>query len=180
MLHFRSSFRNRLLSICANAVYNVIQSLKDTDLVDQNFLQRYTRNFEIRRQFSELKKWRNSKRTHISLSLSLSLLVDLSMHFDFPERMCMFQSLSLSLSIYICKNVLDPDQTRMEFRKECFVNLKNCACDRKYAKCRTKADAHDKMGFQYISISVYIVRSHARIQRGWHGVRTPPWKIAKI
>ena len=78
----------------------------------------------------------------------------------------MYQSLSLSLSIYICKNVLDPDQTRMEFRKECFVNLKNCACDRKYAKCRTKADAHDKMGFQYISISVYIVRSHARIQRG--------------
>ena len=38
--------------------------------------------------------------------------------------------------------------------------------DRKYAKCRTKADAHDKMGFQYISISVDIVRSHARIQRG--------------
>ena len=95
------------------------------------------------------------------------------MHFDFPERMCMYQSLSLSLSIYICKNVLDPDQTRMEFRKECFVNLKNCACDRKYAKCRTKADAHDKMGFQYISISVYIVRSHARIQRGGQGVRTP-------
>ena len=86
----------------------------------------------------------------------------------------MYQSLSLSLSIYICKNVLDPDQTRMEFRKECFVNIKNCACDRKYAKCGTKADAHDKMGFQYISISVYIVQSHARIQRGGQGVRTPP------
>ena len=86
----------------------------------------------------------------------------------------MYQSLSLSLSIYICKNVLDPDQTRMEFRKECFVNLNNCACDRKYAKCRSKADAHDKMVFQYISISVYIVRSHARIQRRGQGVRTPP------
>ena len=61
---------------------------------------------------------------------------------------------SLSYSIYICKNGLDPDQTRMEFRKECFVNLKICACDRKYAKCRTKADAHDKMGFQYISMRV--------------------------
>ena len=88
------------------------------------------------------------KNTHLSLSLSLSLslLVDLSMHFDFPERMCMYQSLSpsLSLSIYICKNGLDPDQTRMEFRKECFGNLKICACDRKYAKCRTIADAHDK------------------------------------
>ena len=84
----------------------------------------------------------------------------------------MYQSLSLSLSIYICKNGLDPDQTRMEFRKECFVNLKICACDRKYAKCRTKGDAHHKMGVQYISISVYIVQSHARIQR--QGVRTPP------
>ena len=48
------------------------------------------------------------------------------MHFDFPEIMCMYQSLSLSLSIYICKNGLDPDQTRMEFKKECFVNLKIC------------------------------------------------------
>ena len=85
------------------------------------------------------------KNTHLSLSLSLSLLVDLSMHFDFPEMMCMYQSLSLSLSIYICKKGLDPDQTRMEFKKECFVNLKICACNRKYAKCRTKADAHDKM-----------------------------------
>ena len=115
------------------------------------------------------------KNTHLSLSLSLclSLLVDLSMHFDFPEMMCMYQSLSLSLSIYICKNGLDPDRTRMKFKKECFVNLKICACDGKYAKCRTKADAHDKMDFQYISISVYIVRSHERIQRGGQGVRTP-------
>ena len=97
------------------------------------------------------------------------------MHFDFPERMCMYQSLSLPLSIYICKNGLDPSRSdRMEFRKECFVNLKICACDRKYAKCRTKADAHDKMGFQYISISVYIVRSYARIQRGTEGPDPPP------
>ena len=115
LLHFRSSFRKpkrfRLLSICANAVYNV------GHLVDQNFLQRYTPVHETLKyvdEFSELKKWRNPKRTH----LSLSLLVDLSMHFDFPERMCMCQS--LFLSIY----GLDPDQTRMEFRKECFVNLK--------------------------------------------------------
>ena len=116
------------------------------------------------------------KNTHISLSLSL--LVDLSMHFDFPERMCMYQSLSLSLSIYICKNGLDPYQTRIEFKTECF-NLEICACDRKYAKCRTKADAHDKMGFQYISISVYIVRSHARIQRGDRGSGPPPEKSQK-
>ena len=48
---------NRLLSICANAVYNVIQSLKDTDLVDQNFLQRYTQEtLKYVDEFSELKK----------------------------------------------------------------------------------------------------------------------------
>ena len=57
----------------------------------------------------------------------------------------------------------------MEFKKECFINLKICACDRKYAKCRTKAVARDKMDFQHISISVYIVRSHAQIQRGDRG-----------
>ena len=104
------------------------------------------------------------------------------MLFDFPERMCMYQFLSLSLPIYICKNGPDPDQTRMEFRKECFVNQKICACDRKYAKCRTKAGAHDKMGFQYISISVYIVRSHERIQRGGggaEGLDPPPLKNHK-
>ena len=82
-------------------------------------------------------------------------------------------SLSFSLYLHLQKRFgsrSDPNgiQERM------FLNLKNCACDRKYAKCRTKADAHDKMGFQYISISVYIVRSHSRIQRGGgQGVRTP-------
>ena len=93
------------------------------------------------------------------------------MHFPIFPKWCACNSLSLSLSlfIHICKNRFDPDQTRMEFRKECFVNLKICACDRKYAKCRTKADAHNKMDFQYISISVYIVRSNARIQRGDRG-----------
>ena len=55
------------------------------------------------------------------------------------------------LSLYICKYGLDLDQTRMIFRIEFFVNLKMCACGRKFAKryqlCRTKADAHDKFGF---------------------------------
>ena len=55
-------------------------------------------------------------------------------------------------------------------------------CERKYTKCLTKSDAHDKMGFQYISTSVYIGRSHAQIQRGDRGSRAPPppvWKITK-
>ena len=89
------------------------------------------------------------KNTHLSLSLSLSLLVNLSMHFDFPERMCMNQSLSLSLFTF-AKTVWI--QIRPEWNSErMFRQFKNCACDRKYAKCRTKADAHHKMGFQYIS-----------------------------
>ena len=48
-----------LLSICANAVYNVIQSLnRQGHLIDQIFLQRYTRVFEIRRRVLWVKKWR--------------------------------------------------------------------------------------------------------------------------
>ena len=58
----------RLLSICANADYNVIH------LVDQNFLQRYTQNFEIRRRVLRIKKiTKFKKNTSQSLSLSLSL-----------------------------------------------------------------------------------------------------------
>ena len=163
----RSSFRKpkrfRLLSICANAVYNVIQSLKDISSI-RTFCKDIHETLKYVDEFSELKKMTKFKK-NTSLSLSLSLLADLSMHFDFPERMCMYQSLSLSLSLYICKNGLNPDQTRVDFKKECFVNLIICACDRKYAKCRAKADAHDKMGFQYISMRVYIGRSHARIRK---------------
>ena len=105
--------------------------------------------------------------THISLSLSLSLslLVDLSMHFDFPERMCMYQSLSLFLSLFtFAKTVWI--QIRPDWNSGKNVSS---ICDGKYAKCRTKADAHDKMGCQYISMRVYIVRS----MRGSRGVRTP-------
>ena len=77
-------------------------------------------------------------------------------------------SLSFSLYLHLQKRFgsrSDPNgiQERM------FRQFKNLSCDRKYAKCRTKADAHDKMDFQYFSISVYIVRSHARIQRGGRG-----------
>ena len=96
----------------------------------------------------------------------------MSMLFDFPERMCMYQSLSFFLNLHLQKR-FGSRSDRMEFSKECFVNFKICACDRKYA-VSYKADAHDKKGFQYISISVYIVRSHARIQREGQKVRTPP------
>ena len=103
---FRKPKRFRLLSICANAVYNVIQSLKDISSI-RFFCKDKHETLKFVDEFSELKKNDEIQKEHISLSL----LVDLSMHFDFPERMCMYQSLSLSLSIYICKNGLDPDQT---------------------------------------------------------------------
>ena len=112
----------RLLSICANTVYNVIQSLKDTSSV-KSFCKDI---HESLKYVDELKKYDKVKRTRISLYLSI---------------------------------------------------------DRKYAKCCTKADAHDKMGFQYtcIKISEDIVRSHARIQRGDRGPGppTPPLKNHK-
>ena len=109
----------RLLSICANAVYNVTQSLKDIwsiKIVCKDI-------HESLKYVDELSELKNDEiqKEHASLSLSLYLLID-----------------------------------------------------RKYAKCRTKADAHDKMGFQYISISVDIVWSHARIQWGDRGSGPPP------
>ena len=119
------------------------------------------------------------KNTSLSLSLSLSRSLSLSLYLSicqcaliFPKG-CACTSLSFSLFNF-CKNGLDPDQTRMEFRKECFVNLKMCACDRKYAKCRTKADAHDIMCISVnlnkcIDCPVPCVDPEGR-----HGVRTPP------
>ena len=44
----------------------------------------------------------------------------------------------------------DPDQIRMEFRKECFVNLNIWACDRKHAK------------YQYCRISDFVVQKPMR------------------
>ena len=44
----------------------------------------------------------------------------------------------------------DPDQIRLEFRKECFVNLNIWACDRKHAKR------------QYCRISDYVVQKPMR------------------
>ena len=84
---------------------------------------------------------------------TLSLLVDRSMHFDFPERICMYQSLSLlkKKKKKRCHSS-DPDQIRMEFRKECFVNLNIWACDRKHAKhqyCRTCKSRCAKYHFQH-------------------------------
>ena len=125
-LHFRLLQKTKTLSR-ANADFN----FQTSRTIRIFFAKICRRNFEISElKNDEIQKEHRHTHTHI----------DPPMHFDFPESMCMHQSLSLSLSLSICKNGLDPDQTRMESRKECFVNLKICACDRNwYAvsyKCR--------------------------------------------
>ena len=65
----------RLLSICANAVYNVIQSLKDISSI-KFFCKDIHESLKYVDELSELKKMTKLKKnTH--LSLSLSLIVDL-------------------------------------------------------------------------------------------------------
>ena len=112
------------------------QELKPQDIsYDQIFLQRSTQNFEIRRRVPRVKKQQQSdeiQKEHTHTSLSLLSIRRCNVYFDVPAPVSL--SLSLSLPLYICKHGLDPDQTRMVFWIECFVNLKMCACDRKYAK----------------------------------------------
>ena len=107
-------------------------------LVQSDFLKRSTQNFEIRRRVPRVKKLTKIKKnthththTHTFLYLSIRRC---NVYLDVPAPVSPPLSLSLSLSPYICKHGLDPDQTRMVFRIECFVLLKMCACDRKYAK----------------------------------------------
>ena len=63
----------------------------------------------------------------------------------------------------------------MEFRKG-FVNLKICACDIKFTKCRTKADAdaHDKMGVQFYLKKCIHCPVPSVDPEGGQGVRIPP------
>ena len=92
-------------------------------------------HFEIRRRVLRVKKMTKFKKnTSLSLSLSLSLSI-CRCTLIFPKG-CAYTSISLSFSIHICKNGLDQDQTRMEFRKECFVILNIWAGDRKHTKHR--------------------------------------------
>ena len=124
-------------------------------------MQRSTRNFEIRRQVLRVKKNDEIQKehTHASLSISLYLLIRRCT----SERMCMHQSLYLSLSL--CLHL----QKRFGFRS--YPNGTQERMFRQYKilcmllKVR-KADAHDKMGFQYI---------HWPVPRGTgvRGIRPP-------
>ena len=109
---------------------NFTQELKPPDIsYDQIYLQRSTQNFEIRRRVPRVKKQTDEiQKDHTHLFLSTCR----SAHEMFT-LMSLHQFLSLSLSLHL-QHGLDLDQTRMVFRIECFVNLKMCACNRKYAK----------------------------------------------
>ena len=76
-LRFRSSFRKpkrfHLLSICANAVYNVLQLLKDISSI-RFFCKDIHKTLKYVDKFSELKMTKVKKElTHLSLSLYLSI-----------------------------------------------------------------------------------------------------------
>ena len=88
--------RFRLLSICANAVYNVISSIRI-------FCKDIHETLKYVDEFSELKKMTKFKKnTHLSLSLSLSLSLYLSIcrcTLIFPKG-CACTSLSPFLSLF--------------------------------------------------------------------------------
>ena len=108
----------RLLSICANAVYYVIQSLKDISSI-KFFCKDIHESLKYVDELSELK---NDE----------------------------IQKEQASLSLSTCRSI---ESTQNVVQKP----------------MRTI-----KWGFQYISISVDIVRSHARIQRADRGSGPPP------
>ena len=84
-------------------------------------------------------------------------------------------SLSLSLSLHLQKRFGSRSDPK-GIQERMFRQFKNFAHALENKQWRTNADAHDRMGFQYISISVYIGRSHARIQRevSWSEPPFPP------
>ena len=100
--YFRKPKLFRSLSIGANADFQFIlqYSHSRTSRTIRIFCKDLHETLKYVDQFSELKKNDEIKKEHTHNSLSVSLLVNPPMHFDFPERMCMHQSLSLSFSLF--------------------------------------------------------------------------------
>ena len=93
------------------------------------------------------------KNTYLSLSLSLSLFTYLPIRRCtlIFAKVCACTSLSLSLSLFTFAKKRfgsrsDPNGTQ----ERMFRQFKNFVHTVESTQCRTKADAHDKMGFQYI------------------------------
>ena len=104
--------------------------------------------------------------------LSLSLLVDLSMHFDFPRNNVHVPvSLSFSLHLHLQKPEWNSGKNVSSIRKKC-----SCAIESMQSVVQ-KPMRTIKWG-----LSVYIVRSHARIQRGkFLSITGPdPLKFSKL
>ena len=73
----------RLLSICANAVYNVIQSLKVISSI-KFFCKDIHESLKYVDELSELKKNDEIQKEHTSLSLSLSLYLSIDRKLQKP------------------------------------------------------------------------------------------------
>ena len=115
-LHFRLLQKTKTLSR-ANADFD-FQTVTQGHLVRSEFFCKDLKTKLWNLRVKKMTKFRKHTHTHTPRSADALWF--------FPKG-CACTSLSLSLSPLR----LDPDQTQMEFRKECFVNLKICACDRK-------------------------------------------------
>ena len=166
----RKPKRFRLLSICANAVYNVIQSLKDISSI-RFFLQRYTQNFVIRRRVLRVKKMTKFK-MNTSLSLFLSTCRSVDALWFSRKDVHVPVSLSFSLHLHLQKRFRsrsDPNgiQERM-FRQ---LKMHSCALE------STQSVVQKPMQTIKWVLRVYIVRSHTRIQRGEFLSNTGPYPL---
>ena len=154
----------------------IIQLLnRQGHLVDQIFCKDVHESLKYVDEFFELKMMKFKKDTHLSLSLYLSI--------DRKYAKCHLVDQIFCKDVHESLKYVDEffELKMTKFKKNTHLSLSlYLSIDRKYAKCRIKADAHDKMCFQYISISVDIVRSHARIQRRDRGSRHPNLKNHKI
>ena len=152
-------------AICANAVYNVIQSQ------DISSIRIFCKDIHETLKYVDKKMTKFKKNTHLSLlPLYLSIC---RCSLIFPKGChCACTSLSLFLSEFTFAKTVG-----IQIRPEWYSG-KNVSSIKKIAhaiesmQCRTKADAHDKMGFQYISIHCPV--PCADPEGGGQGVRTPP------
>ena len=142
--------------------------------MDQIFLQRYTRNFEIRRRVLRVKKNDEIQNEHISLSLSLSLYLSICRCTLIFPKGCACTSLSLSFSLHLhlqkrFRSRSDPNgiQERM-FRQ---LKMYSCAIE------STQSVVQKPMRTIKWVLRVYIVRSHTRIQRGEFLSNTGPYPL---
>ena len=167
-LRFRSSFRKpkrfHLLSICANAFYNVLQLLKDISSI-RFFCKDIHKTLKYVDKFSELKMTKVKKElTHLSLSLYLSIcrctLIFL--------KGCACTSLTLFLYLHLQKRFGSrSDLNGIQERMFCQFVIES-------KQCVVQTPMRTIKWVFSISQEVYTLYGPMRGSRGGQGVRTPP------